>query len=834
MQLEKLTVSEALASVDSTDVGLSSQEAALRLALRSARRDYRDTDFRLFLRQFKSPLVLLLLVALLISAAIGEHLDAGIVLAVIASSTLLGFWQERRASRTLQKLLAMIQSNARVLRNGIETSIPGGHVVPGDILILRAGDTIQGDGVLIASRDLFVDESSLTGESYPAEKHTPSADGLRMDRDTEGIVREGTHVVSGTARAVILQTGEETEFGQLSERLRLQSPETEFERGLRQFGQMLIQITMILMIAILATHLLFAQHTPAVVVFTFALALAVGMTPELLPAIVSITLARGAQRLAKENVIVRKLSSIENLGSMSVLCSDKTGTLTEGIVHLYAALSADGKTSPNTKLYAVLNATIQTGFINPIDQALASIEVPGLSEYRPYDEVPYDFIRKRLSVVVETADHNHLMITKGAFANVMNCCTTVALSGGIKPIAEHLEMLEAHFEAYSNEGYRVLGLATRDVTHDPRIDKDDEAEMTFFGFLLFEDPAKPGASHAISELRKLGVRTKVITGDNRIVAARLGSVMGIENPEIITGTELHQMSDAALIQRSFDVDIYAETEPNQKERILLALRKRGEVVGYLGDGINDASALHAADVGISVDSAVDVAKQAADIVLLKRDLGVIVQGVITGRETFANSIKYVLITTSANFGNMLSMAGASLFLPFLPLLPKQILLNNFLSDLPALTVSTDNVDPEQIEHSVRWNMSEIRRFMLMFGVTSSIFDYLTFGVLLWGLRASEAQFQTGWFIESLITELTIVIIIRTRREFYRSLPSRWLALSTAVVLGFALVLPYTSIGSLFGLVPLPWWWIAVLLSITTLYLAVNERLKHYFFERIAR
>jgi Mg2+-importing ATPase len=435
---------------------------------------------------------------------------------------------------------------------------------------------------------------------------------------------------------------------------------------------------------------------------------------------------------------------------------------------------------------------------------------------------------------VETADHNHLMITKGAFANVVNCCTSVALSSGIEPIAKHLEMLEAKFKAYSKEGYRVLGIATRDVTHDPRIDKDDEVELTFLGFLLFEDPAKPGASHAISELRKLGVRTKVITGDNRIVAARLGSIMGIENPEIITGTDLHQMSDAALVQRSVDVDIFAETEPNQKERILIALRKRGEVVGYLGDGINDASALHAADVGISVDSAVDVAKQAADMVLLKRDLGVIVQGVITGRETFANSIKYIMITTSANFGNMLSMAGASLFLPFLPLLPKQILLNNFLSDLPALTVSTDNVDPEQIKHSLRWNMSEIRRFMLMFGVTSSIFDYLTFGVLLWGLRASEAQFQTGWFIESLITELTIVIIIRTRRHFYRSLPSRWLALSTAVVLGSALVLPYTPMGSMFGLVPLPWWWIAVLLGITTLYLAVNEQLKHYFFARISR
>jgi P-type Mg2+ transporter len=380
--------------------------------------------------------------------------------------------------------------------------------------------------------------------------------------------------------------------------------------------------------------------------------------------------------------------------------------------------------------------------------------------------------------------------------------------------------------------YRVLGLAVRDVTEDPKIDKTDEMGMTFFGFLLFEDPAKPGAADAISRLRQLGVRTKVITGDNRLVAARLGVTLGIENPVLLTGADLHQMSDAALIQRSLEVDIFAETEPNQKERILLALRKRGEVVGYLGDGINDASALHAADVGISVDSAVDVAKQAADIVLLKRDLGVIVRGVITGREAFANSIKYVLITTSANFGNMVSMAGASLLLPFLPLLPKQILLNNFLSDLPSLAICTDRVDPEQIAYSHPWNLPQIKRFMLLFGTISSVFDYLTFAVLIWVLQASEAQFQTGWFVESLITELTIVLIIRTRRSWHRSYPSRLLATSTATLLVGAVILPYTPIGSLFGLVALPWWWIALLLGINIAYLAVNEKLKYLFYDRL--
>jgi Mg2+-importing ATPase len=569
-------------------------------------------------------------------------------------------------------------------------------------------------------------------------------------------------------------------------------------------------------------------------VFTFALALAVGITPELLPVIVSVTLARGAQRLAREQVIVRRLSSIENLGSMSVLCSDKTGTLTEGVVHLQSTLSPQGDPSPEILLWAVLNASFQTGFINPIDQALSAIHVSGMERFRKFDEVPYDFIRKRLSVVVECDDSTHRMITKGAFTPVLECCTHVATSSGVEPMESWRNQLIERFESYSRDGLRVLGLAYRDVTRDPRIDKNDEVDMTFAGFLLFEDPPKAGAAEAICQLRRLGVRTKVITGDNRVVAARLGTVMGIASPDVLTGADLHRMSDEALMQRVREIDIFAETEPNQKERILIALRKGGEVVGYLGDGINDASALHAADVGISVDSAVDVAKQAADMVLLRHDLGVIARGVETGRETFANSIKYILITTSANFGNMISMAAASLFLPFLPLLPKQILLNNFLSDLPSLAISTDSVDPEQIEHSRRWDQRLIRRFMLLFGAISSVFDVLTFGILLWVLKATEAQFQTAWFIESLITELTIVMIVRTRRSFYRSRPGKWLALVTAIVVGVAFVLPYTPFGGLFGFVPLPWWWLAILAGITAVYLAVNEQLKHWLFRYLAR
>lgn len=834
MEIDQLTAAQALRAIEAIESGLSSAEAARRLTIHAPRRGYHETDFGLLLQQFRSPLVLILLVALVISWGIGERLDAIIVFCVIAMSTLLGFWQERRASKALRELLAIIQAKANVLRDGTEVEIPSADVVPGDVLVLRAGDTIPGDGVLLQSKDLFVDESSLTGESYPAEKHATSAGSGDCAEARMAVIRDGTHVVSGTARAVIMQTGAETEFGQMSEHLRLQAPETEFERGLRKFGEMLIQITIVLVVAILAIHLLFKQETQPLDVFTFALALAVGITPELLPAIVSVTLARGAQRLSREQVIVRRLSSIENLGSMTVFCSDKTGTLTEGKVHLHAALSPQGEPSPEVLLYAVLNATHQTGFINPIDQALSAIEVPGTSQFRKVDEVPYDFIRKRLSLVVESHQAGHLMITKGAFSNVLACCSRVKTSAGIEPIEGTRETLSKRFEQYSQQGFRVLGLATRDVAEDPVIDKDDEFDMEFVGFLLLDDPPKAGAPQAISELRRLGVRTKVITGDNRVVAARLGSIMGIESPEILTGADLHRMNDAALVQRVRDVDIFAETEPNQKERILIALRKGGEVVGYLGDGINDASALHAADVGISVDSAVDVAKQAADMVLLRQDLGVIARGVVTGRTTFANSIKYVLITTSANFGNMVSMAGASLFLPFLPLLPKQILLNNFLSDLPALAISTDNVDREQIEHARRWDQGMIRRFMILFGAISSVFDFLTFGVLLWVLHATESQFQTGWFIESLITELTIVMVVRTRRAFFQSQPGRWLALATAVVVAIALIVPYTPLGSLFGLVPLPWWWLLILIAITSAYLMANEAVKQFFFRSQAR
>jgi len=834
VNIHLLSIEEALRQTQSQAEGLAAVEAAQRLVEQKAkqRKGSDGGAWRLLLNQFRSPLVILLLVAMVISLFLGGRIDALIVLAVVLMSTLLGFWQEYRAASAVAALLAVIQAKATALRDGQEVDLPVDAVVPGDVVVLRAGDTIPGDGLLLESNDLFVDESTLTGESYPAEKKAGAVVANARQSERANAVFEGTHVVSGTAKVLIVTTGADTEFGEISERLRLRAPETDFERGLRHFGEMLIRVTLVLVIAIFAINVFFDR--PVLEAFMFTLALAVGIAPELLPAIVSITLARGAKRMADAHVIVRRLSAIENFGSMSVLCSDKTGTLTEGRVTLQAAHDALGNISESVRLYAVLNATFESGFTNPIDAALRAEAGLDLTGFNKCDEVPYDFIRKRLSIVVQskTGNRRHLMITKGAFANVLAVCTRVTTPDGEKSMESMRDALQQRFADYSHAGHRVLGLGIRDVTGDPVINKDDEQDMSFAGFLLFDDPPKAGATEAIAQLRQLGVGFKVITGDNRLVGQRLGTQMGIAMPDMLTGDALREMSDAALIKRVGEVDIFAEIEPNQKERIIIALRKAGQVVGYLGDGINDASALHAADVGISVDTAVDVAKEAADIVLLRHDLGVLAQGVRNGRITFANTLKYIFITTSANFGNMFSMAGASLFLPFLPLLPKQILLNNFLSDLPALTIVTDSVDPEQVGRPRRWDQAFIRRFMIAFGLVSSVFDFLTFGMLLLVLRASEAQFQTGWFIESLMTELFIVMVIRTHRSWFKSKPGRTLTIATLVVAGTTITLPYTALGAIFGLVPLPWTFMLGLIGITVLYLLTSEAVKRVMFARL--
>jgi Mg2+-importing ATPase len=790
----------------------------------------------LLLAQFKSPIILLLLVAACLSLSLGNTSDALIILAIVIASGLLGFWQERGAVDALERLMEIVEVKATVLRDHREQEVAIEEVVPGDLVGLKAGDVIPGDCLLLAAKDLFVNEAALTGETYPVEKTAGLCPADAPLGRRANSLWMGTHVVSGQATAAVVHTGTETEFGKISERLRLRPPETGFERGVRRFGYLLMEVTLLLVIAIFAVNVFLAR--PVLDAFLFSLALAVGLTPQLLPAIITINLSYGAKRMAARKVIVKRLASIENFGSMDALCADKTGTLTEGRVQLHSALDADGRPSDKVLDYAYMNASYQTGFANPIDEAIRSHRSatrPGASDAPPgshkLDEVPYDFIRKRLSILV-SCNQGHLMITKGALPNVLAVCGSVETAdNAIIDLASARPGIEQRFNAFGREGFRVLGIAYRPMAGGAVITKEDETGMTFLGFLVFFDPPKPEAVETVRRLQELGISLKIITGDNRLVAGFICREMGVPDPSILTGPELRRMSDEALLERIGGVELFAEVEPNQKERIILALKKAGHVVGFLGDGINDASALHTADVGISVEGAVDVAKEAADIVLLEKDMDVLVEGVREGRTTFANTLKYVFMATSANFGNMFSMAGASLFLPFLPLLPKQILLTNFLTDFPEMTIATDRVDPEMVDHPRRWNLRFIRSFMITFGLISSLFDYLTFGVLLVMLHASMNEFRTGWFVESVVSASLIVLVIRSRGPFFISRPSAWLLITTLLTVTLTVLLPFTPAGRLFGFVPLPLSFLLVMALIVLAYILSAEMAKRLFYHK---
>ncbi|MGZ3514614.1 MAG: magnesium-translocating P-type ATPase [Thermodesulfobacteriota bacterium] len=824
---------ELLQQLQTTPQGLTSDEVRQRLLRYGSNllKPKKKSDaLTLLFAQFKSPIILILIFAAGLSFFLHNPIDATIILVIVLVSGFLGFWQERGAVNAVEKLYAIVQIKTTVVRDGDSKEIPLEEVVPGDIVFIKASDVIPGDCLLLESKDLFVDEAALTGETYPVEKSIGILPpGTPLSQRTNSLFM-GTHVVSGSARAVVIRTGKETEFGKVSERLKLRPPETEFEHGVRRFGYLLMEVTLVLVIAIFAINVYFAR--PILESFLFALALAVGLTPTLLPAIISINLAHGAKRMALNKVIVKRLASIENFGSMNVLCSDKTGTLTEGVVKLHSALNLDGHESEKVLLYAFLNASYETGFMNPLDEAIRQYRQFDLSRYKKLDEVPYDFIRKRLSILVSKGD-THLMVTKGALSNVLGACSSAEMTEGkIVDIITVKEQVQKHFEEFSGKGFRTLGIAYKDVGSDAVITREQEAGMTFLGFLILFDPPKTGITETIRELKHLGVSLKIITGDNRLLAANVSQQVELLNPHILTGGDLHQMSDEALLKRVNEVDVFAEVEPNHKERIILALKKAGHVVGYMGDGINDASALHIADVGISVDSAVDVAKEAADIVLLEKDLNVLVQGVREGRMTFANTLKYVFMASSANFGNMFSMAGASLFLPFLPLLPKQILLTNLLTDFPEMTIATDSVDRELVEKPRRWNIQFIRNFMMTFGLLSSVFDYLTFGVLLLILHATTDQFRTGWFIESVISASVTVLVIRTRKSFFRSKPGKYLSIATLLIVVVTIIFPFTPLAQLLGFQPLPMTILLVIGMIVVLYIIAAEITKRSFYKRV--
>ncbi|MBI1767173.1 MAG: magnesium-translocating P-type ATPase [Bacteroidetes bacterium] len=830
IQFWSTPIDELTRKLDANFNGLSGQEAR-----RRGREDgpnrlssiKEQSSLSLLLNQFKSPITIILLFAACLSMFLGEATNTFIIFFIIMASAGLSFWQELGARGAVRDLLSVIKIKTSVTRNGALIEIPIEEIVTGDVISLRAGDIIPGDCRIINSKDLFIDEASLTGETFPVEKSDQlvSADAPLAKRFNSLFM--GTHVVSGLATALVVYTGIKTEFGEITKHLSSTVVETDFEVGVRKFGYLLMEVTSILVITIFAINIYF--HRPVIDSLLFSLALAVGLTPQLLPAIISINLSHGAKNIAKKKVIVKKLSCIENFGSMNVLCADKTGTLTEGSVQVREFMDWQGIRSNKTQLYSYLNSYYETGFKNPIDGAIIDSAKLDISPYTKADEIPYDFIRKRLSIVINSPS-GHIVITKGAFQNIIECCTKIEVGEtSFKDIQECRSDLVKRFEHLSKQGLRVIAIAYKNISEITRIEKDEECGLIFLGFITFYDPPKEGIIDTISSLKKMGITLKMITGDNRYIAADLGEKVFSRTPKILTGKEMHAISDEALVHRVNAVNIFAEIEPNQKEKILLALKKSGNVVGYMGDGINDASALHVADVGISVNTAVDIAKESADIVLLDKDLNVLMEGVKEGRRTFANTLKYILMASSANFGNMFSMAGASLFLPYLPLLPSQILLTNLLTDLPEMTIASDNVEKETITKPRKWDLKFIRKFMIRFGLLSSVFDFATFGVLLFLLKADKIQFRTGWFVESVVSASLIVLIVRSPNSIFKSRPSRYLLAAVLLTGMMTLLIPISPLAGVLGFEKLPFGYIAVLLGLVLCYIVSAEMLKRFFF-----
>ncbi len=828
------------ANLGSRREGLSEGEASERLRRYSpnaVKEHGRTSALRLLLRQFESPLVLILVFGALVALVVHELLDATIVLLIVLGSAALGFLQEFNASIAVSKLRQRLALSVPAIRDGVKRPVPVADLVPGDIVELGAGNLVPADGRIVAARDFLVSEAALTGETFPVEKSPGLAAADAPLSARTNCVFLGTSVRSGIATVLITATGKNTALGAIAARLEAAAPETEFARGIRRFGYLLTRVMIVIVLAVFTVNVMLGR--PLTESLLFAVALAVGLSPELLPAIVSVTLSAGARAMAARGVLVRRLEAIENLGSMDVLCTDKTGTLTEGVIVLEGAVAPDGTPSPDLHRLAYLNAKLQTGIENPLDAAIVASATKSEAEPLPrkIDELPYDFQRRRLTVVVEEPGDAHRIITKGAYTHVIACCSSVLGEGGavVQLDAATRERLDAFYETKGKQGFRVLGVATRLCPLQSVYHRSDERDMVFAGFLTFLDPIKAEIMTTIADLNRLGIGIKIITGDNRFVAAHVAEAIGLKPHALITGERLHHLNDEALWHRAERTDVFAEVDPQQKERIVRALQRAGHAVGYLGDGINDAPALYEADVGISVDQAVDVARASADIVLLQRDLDSLRAGVEDGRRTFANTLKYIRITTSANFGNMISMALATLALPFLPMLPKQILLNNFLSDVPAVTISTDNVARDETETAQRWDIREVRFFMIVFGLASTAFDLVTFVVLLRVFKADSVTFQTAWFVVSLLTELAVLFVLRTREPLWSSRPSRLLVVSSIGIALVAFALPYAGpVASIFSFDPLPLPILAAALLIVAGYVVTTEALKRRFYRPIKR
>ncbi|MBE3559317.1 MAG: magnesium-translocating P-type ATPase [Ktedonobacteraceae bacterium] len=848
--MQQASLRDLFAQVRSSEQGLSGQEAQRRLAEAGFNEPVSVRHLPgivQFLRLFLNPLVAILLIASFISALLGDVISAVIIDSIVLLSLLLNYFQTSRSQRAVEQLRAGVALTANVLRDGAWQEVPRRELVPGDVIRLQAGDLIPADARLLQATDLHVQQAALTGESMPVEKvanegEEPS-DNLA---EASNSIFLGASVVSGTATALVVATGQRTAFGDIALHLARRPPETEFERGIKHFSFLIMQtvfflVFFILLIAI--ARVFFVQHgrlnqAAILEAVLFAISLAVGLTPEFLPMITTVTLGQGALRMAKRKVIVKHLESIQNFGSIDVLCSDKTGTLTTGQTALIRHLDLREQPSERILLFAYLNSFFETGIKSPFDAAILQHERLDVSSYVKLGEIPFDFERRRLSVVVaQTADGGEaraLLITKGAPESVLQVCSHYEVDGTQQPLdgAAH-EWCKSTYQRLSAEGFRLLAVAYRPMPKQASYHRKDEQDLILLGFLAFADPPKEGVAEALQALRRDGVQVKILTGDNELVARHVCSEVGLDGSRIVLGSELEHMSDSALASLAEQVQIFARVSPAQKNRIIMALKSRHHVVGFLGDGINDAPSLHAADVGISVADGVEVAKEAAAIILLEQSLQVLHDGIIEGRKAFGNVIKYLLMGTSSNFGNMFSMAGAFLFLPFLPMLPTQILLNNFLYDLSQVTIPTDNVDPSFVRKPQRWNIRLIRDFMLFIGPISSIYDFLTFFVMLAVFHASEPLFHTGWFVESLATQTLVLFIIRTAGNPLRSRPSRPLAITISLIVCIGVALPFTPLAGLLGFVPLPPLYFLFLVGVVVTYLGLVEVGKRLLMRRHA-
>jgi Mg2+-importing ATPase len=756
---------------------------------------------------------------------------------MVILSVTLAYYQENNASKAAEMLREKVATLATVLRDNVKQEIKLPLIVSGDIIHLSAGDITPADARIIEAKDLFVNQSALTGESFPVEK-TPAPIKNKGASITEwnNYLFMGTSIVSGTASAVVVRTGGYTEYGKIAEKLVEKAPETEFERGTKQFGFLIMQVTFLLvMFVFLINALLHPNANGILQALLFAVALAVGLTPELLPMIITINLSKGAQRMSKKGVIVKRLSSIETFGSMNVLCTDKTGTLTENQIKLLLHIDMEGKEDEKVLLYSFLNSRLQTGLKSPLDEAILKHQEIDITQFQKIDEVPFDFVRRRVSVVVEEKRHR-FFIAKGAPEEILKVCSYYEVDGLISDISEEIrKKIEQKYFDLSAEGLRVLGVASKKLREEKAVYSiNDEKDMTFLGFVAFLDPPKETAKQSLQMLSKANVELKILTGDNELVTRKVCSELGFEVKGVVLGNEIALMTDDALSAVVEDANVFARVTPAQKDRIINVLKINGHIVGFMGDGINDAPSIKTSDVGISVSNAVDVARESADIILLKNDLTVLGEGVLEGRKTFGNTMKYIMMGVSSNFGNMFSAAGGSVFLPFLPMLPIQILLNNLLYDTSQTVMTTDNVDAEYIEKPKRWDISFIRRFMIIIGPVSSLFDYVTFFAMLFIFNAwtNAALFQTGWFIESLCSQTLVVLIIRTRRvPFYKSKPSKYLSIMLLSVISFAIAVPYTPIGAFFGFVPPPPAFYLVLAGILGAYAVLAETVKRLFYKR---